>query len=120
RPIATSQDYEGAADLDIRPAMTGQTVQVCRVFPDANTTLQVRLKADDTNWMPQTSIKVTVNSEDGTPLGAQAFDQKTNGTSFSAHVAQKQFHSLVVEAANTPQPNTNYQLRVTYTAPQAL
>jgi alpha-amylase len=120
RPIATSQDYEGAADLDIRPAMTGQTVQVCRVFPDANTTLQVRLKADDTNWMPQTSIKVTVNSEDGTPIGAQAFDQKTNGTSFSAHVAQKQFHSLVVEAANTPQPNTNYQLRVTYTAPQAL
>jgi hypothetical protein len=99
-------------DLDIKPAITGQAVQACRVFPDANTTLQIHFKADDTNWTLQTSVKVTANAEDGTLIGSQMFDQKTNGASFQVHVAQKQFHALVVEAENTPQPNTSYQLRV--------
>ena len=120
RPVVTTQDYEGAADLDIKPAIAGQAVTVCRVFPDARTTLQVRLTADDANWTPKSSIKLTVKAEDGSAIGSHVFDQKTNGTSFSAHVARKEFHSLVVEAANTPRPNTSYQARVTYTAPQAL
>ena len=120
RPIATTQDYEGATDLDIKPAIASQSIQVCRVFPDANTTLQCRLKADDANWTAQTSIKLSVNAEDGTLIGSHVFDQKANGTSFSVHIAKKQFHALVVEAANTPQPNTSYQLRVSYTAPQVL
>jgi alpha-amylase len=120
QPIATTQDYEGAADLDIKPAISGQAVTVCRVFPDVNTTLQIRFTADDANWTPQSSIKLTVNAADGTVIGSHVFDQKNNGTSFSTHVAGKEFHSLVVEAANTPQPSTSYRARVTYTAPQAL
>jgi alpha-amylase len=120
RPILTTQDYEGATDLDIKPAIASQAIQVCRVFPDANTTLQCRLKADDANWTAQTSIKLSVNAEDGTLIGSHVFDQKANGTSFSVHIGQKQFYALVVEAANTPQPNTSYQLRVSYTAPQVL
>ena len=120
RPITTTQDYEGAADLDIKPASDGQAVQACRVFADANTTLSLRLRADDTDWTPQTSMKLTVKAEDGTQIGSRVFDQKTNGSSFSVHVAKKQFYSSVVEAANTPKPNTSYQLRVTYTAPQSL
>jgi alpha-amylase len=120
RPGTTTQDYEGAADLDIKPASAGQAVQVCRVFADANTDLSIRFKADATGWTPQTSIKLIANAEDGTQIGSHVFDQKTNGSSFSVHVAKKQFYSFVVEGANTPQPNTSYQLRVTYTAPQSL
>ncbi len=120
RPITTTQDYEGAVDLDIKPASAGQAVQVCRVFADANTTLSLRFKADDTNWTAQTSMKLTVTAEDGSQVGSHVFDQKTNGGSFSVHVAKKQFYSSLVEAANTPKPNTSYQLRVTYTAPQSL
>jgi hypothetical protein len=65
-------------------------------------------------------MKITVTAEDGSQVGSHVFDQKTNGGSFSVHVAKKQFYSSLVEAANTPKPNTSYQLRVTYTAPQSL
>ena len=120
QPIVTTQEYEGATDMDTKPAIADQAIQACRVFPDANTNLDIRLRADDTNWTPQTSIKLSVNAADGTLIGSHVFDKKTNGTSFSVHIAKKQFHSLTVEAANTPQPNTSYQLRVSYTAPQTL
>jgi alpha-amylase len=118
KPIATTQDYEGAIDLDIKPAMPGETVQVCRVFADANTDMGIRLKADDAHWTPATSIKVSVSGADGLALGSQIFDQNTNDSAFSLNVSKKQFYSVAVEAANTPDPNTSYRLRVSYRAPQ--
>ena len=120
KPIATTQEYEGASDLDIPPAISGESVQVCRVFAEAHTRMELRLTADTAGWKPQTTVQVTVKGENGSMLGGHSFDQKTNGSPFSVEVAVEQFYALSVEAAETPHPHTSYRLGVTYTAPQKI
>jgi alpha-amylase len=118
--IATTQEYEGAEDLDIKPTIAGQTIPVCRIFVGANTTVQVRLKADTSGWTPVASITVTLQAPDGNVIGSRKFDRNNQGSSFSAQAQKGGFHSLVVEAGDTPRANTAYVLSATYTAPQTL
>jgi hypothetical protein len=65
---------------------------------------------------------VTVKGLDGTAIGSHTFDHNARGTEFSVQAPKKEFHSLIVEAANTPPQNSKpkYVLGVTYTAPQKL
>jgi len=120
--LPTTQEYEGAADLDIKPAIAGESNQVCRVFAESKTGMHIRLNADTANWTPTTSIKVTVNGPDGAALGSQSFDSKTQGSTLSVQVKVKDFHSIVVDAANTPPQNSTpkFVLSLTYNAPQTL
>ena len=121
-PIPTTQVYEGAKDLDIKPAIAGQTVAVCRIFPKANAPVSLKLHADTSHWKNTTTVKVSVKAPNGNELGSQVFDQNNQGTSFHVQPTQADFHSVFVEAANTPQQNSTpgYSLDVTYTAPQTL
>jgi alpha-amylase len=121
-PIATTQEYHGATDLDIKPAADGEVVQACRVFPEASTQLSVRLAADTANWTAATSIKVTVTGPDGASVGSRTFDRTAQGSTLDVEVRAKGFHSLSLEAANTPAQNRNpsYVLGTNYTAPQTL
>jgi len=52
--IGTTQDYEGAGDLDLKPAVENELVQVCRVFAQANTRLDGRFFFDALRWTPKT------------------------------------------------------------------
>ncbi len=47
---AVTQDFEGAADLDILPALNGKTVSAGRIFCAANTPVAVILTVDRTGW----------------------------------------------------------------------
>ena len=122
KPIATTQEYRGASDLDIQPAIAGEQVPICRVFPAPNSHLGIHLAADTKNWTAATSITVTVNNPAGAAIGSKSFDQHAQGSSFSVAVKEKGFHAIVIEAANTPAQNSkpSYVLGATYTAPQAL
>jgi alpha-amylase len=122
KPITTTQQFEGASDLDIKPAVSGESVPVCRVFPEPNTKLSIRLTANTADWMPATSISVTVHAPNGTAAGSRAFDRNAQGSSFSVQVQEKGFHAVTVEAANTPTKNSqpSYVLAATYQAPQTL
>jgi alpha-amylase len=121
-PVPTTQQYEGAADLDIKPAIPGEKVQVCRLFPAARSTMRISLRADTANWTPKTSITVTVSDPNGAGIGSKTFDHNNQGLSFSVQIQETNFHPLSVEAANTPPQNASpkYTLAVTYTAPQSL
>ena len=48
--IAVTQDFEGAADLDILPALSGKPVQAGRVWCAANSPLRARFKPVTTGW----------------------------------------------------------------------
>jgi alpha-amylase len=121
-PIATTQVYQGARDLDIRPALTGEAVQICRIFPKANAAVSLRLTADTAHWTNTTTVKITVKDPKGNELGSRVFDHTNQGTSFSVEPTQADFHAILVEAANTPLQNStpSFSLAVTYTAPQTL
>lgn len=121
--IATTQDYEGANDLDLKPAIENERVLVCRVFAQANTRLHGRLFFDTSHWTPATAIQLTVEGPDGGKAGEQEFTRGTaQGTAVQFDVRTKGFHSFFIQAANTPAENKapSYKLSVTYTAPQTL
>jgi alpha-amylase len=121
-PIVTTQQYEGAPDLDIKPAVAGEVIQVCRVFAGANTQLSVRLKADTAHWTNTTSITVVAKGPNGAPAGSKTFDRAAQGSTLDVHASTRGFYSLSVEAADTPPENSNpaYVLSTNYTAPQTL
>lgn len=121
-PIATTQVYEGASDLDIKPAMAAERVQVCRVFAGAHTGMQLRLQADTAHWTDTTSIKLAVTGPDGATIVSRTVDRSAQGAAIQVQVEKKGFQSLFVEADHTPDQNRNpeFKLAVTYTAPQHL
>jgi alpha-amylase len=121
-PVATMQVYEGARDLDIQPAIAGEKVRVCRVFPKAGAPVSLKLNADTSHWTNATTVTVTVEDPSGAALGSHVFNDHNQGVSFSVQPVKSDFHSIVIEAANTPQQNATpaYSLAVTYMAPEIL
>ncbi len=121
-PIATTQVYQGAKDLDIKPAIAGESVQVCRIFPKAHAPVRLKLQADTAHWKNTSTVKVSVKAPNGSELGLHVFDNTSQGTSFDVTPAQADFHSIFVDAADMPTQNSTprYSLDVTYTAPQTL
>ncbi len=120
-PRPTTQDYEGAADLDIKPAVENDRIQVCRVFIEANTRLQARLSFDATHWTPATAIQLDIESPPGAKLLSQKFGQSgSTGSSVQANAPSKGFCSVFVTSTNTPLQNKapNYKVSISYTAPQ--
>jgi hypothetical protein len=120
-PVPTTQDYEGAEDLDIKPVMDGQQIEVCRVFPEASTSIHVQFQVNTAEWTPASDVTVTITAGDGTVLGARKLDNSTGGkAAFSADVKQKTGHTLSVRATQMPPQNRmpTYTLALTYTAPQ--
>jgi alpha-amylase len=117
-PRATTQVYEGAHDLDIKPADDTQAVPVCRVWVAAGSAINVTLEVDRTAWTDSTSVLLTVQSPDGSELARlviTAADQPTLAVS----AAQLGWHTFQIRSSNTPVSNAKppYRLAITYTAP---
>jgi alpha-amylase len=120
---ATTQDYEGASDLDIRPALEGQRVQVCRIFASANTHVTGRLFFDNAHWTGTTKIELDAEDPTGKKVAGHQFDRgTTQGAAVQFQAAATGFHSFFVTGGNTPPQNRapSYKLSVTYTGPQAI
>jgi alpha-amylase len=119
----TTQEYEGASDLDIKPAVENERAQVSRVFVEANTVLQVRLSFDAAQWTPETSIELEIDTPQGEILISKKFARTdANGATLETKTANRGFHSIFVTAANTPAANKApaFKAAVSYTAPQSL
>jgi alpha-amylase len=117
----TTQEYEGAADLDIRPAVESERVQVCRVFVEADTQLQARFSFDAREWTPETSIRLEIVTPQGGMLVSQKLLQGASGGSvIGAKTSANGFHTIFVTAANTPTGNKApaYKVAVSYSAAQ--
>lgn len=119
-PRSVTQDFEGAADLDILPALSGKPVQAGRVWCAANRPVHARLKPVSADWTETTSILLELLAPDGSVLAQQAFSLHTPpATALQATTQAEGFHALRLTASNTPATNLNpaYTLSVTYTAP---
>jgi alpha-amylase len=119
----TTQEYEGAQDLDIKPAVENERVQVCRVFCEAHTDLRVGLSFDASQWTPDTSIQLEIDTPQGSKLLSKSFRQADSHGSFAGgKIASKGFYAIFVKSTNTPAGNKApaYKLAVSYSAPQVL
>lgn len=124
-PVArlTTQVYQGASDLDIKPAVENARVQVGRVFAAANVPLSAHVSFDATAWTPATEIQLEIESPQGGQLLSKTFGRTdSNGASVSVQTPSKGFHSIFVTSSNTPAGNKapQYKVAVSYTAPQTL
>ena len=119
---ATTQEFEGAADLDIKPAVNDEAVPVCRVFCEANSRMQARLSFDRSNWGPATNISLGIQTPDGKTLQSRVFGKADSGATVEATTAAKGFYEFVLQSSNTPAQNLNpaFKLAVTYLAPRTL
>jgi len=121
--IATTQDYEGASDLDIKPAVENTPVTVCRVFVEAGTEIVGELFFDTSHWARNTTIELQLLEEGGALAAKRVYTSATpQGTALRFQARQKGFHAFVIQSANTPAQNKapGYRLRANYRAPQTI
>jgi alpha-amylase len=119
--IATTQDYEGASDLDIKPVVENQRNQVCRIFSEDNTTIEAQFFFDSSRWTPTTSIQLELENPAAASVSLKKFDLTVaQGSGFRLHATDRGFHSFFVQGFNTPPENKTpgFRLRVIYTAPK--
>jgi alpha-amylase len=123
KAIATTQDYEGASDLDIKPAVENTLVNVCRVFADAQQDIQGELFFDASHWAQNTSIHLQLDDPGGAVAAQKVYNASTaQGAALSFKTQQKGFHTFRIQSANTPAQNKapSYKLRAKYLAPQTV
>ncbi len=125
RPLATAshavkQDFEGAFDLDILPAMNGKTVTAGRIWCAANTTVAASLVVDRTGWSGNSKIDVALVTPDAKTTTLTITSATLANTSLKATTTKEGFHSLQITAGGLPASNLNpsYKLSVNYSAPQ--
>jgi hypothetical protein len=119
-PQPVTQDLEGAADLDILPALSGKPVQAGRVWCAANSLVRAQLKPVTTGWTKTASILLELLAPDGSVLAHQAFALQTPpATALEATTLAEGFHAFRLTSSSTPaaNPDPSYTLSVTYTAP---
>jgi galactose oxidase len=114
-----TQDFDGAADLDLLPALASQPVQVGRIWCAANSPIQVGLKPDLNGWTNTTAIQMDLIAPDGTVRATQSFTSAAPpGATLQTTTSEEGFHTLRLTASNTPaaDPNPAFTLSATYTS----
>jgi alpha-amylase len=119
-PLTTTQVYEGAQDLDIKPASEAAPVQVCRIYAAKGTSIQAHLSPDAAHWTLATTLEVDIKDPSGHTLASQVFGRA--GGSVTTKAAVSDFQTVLVKAANTPPQNKApaYTLKLVYTAPETI
>ncbi len=118
-----TQEFEGAPDLDILPAVAGKPVQASRIWCAANTPVKASLKPVTTGWTNATSILLELLDPGGAVVAHQTITLQTAaGAELHATTRTDGFHRFRLTASNTPasNPNPNYTLSAIYTATQTL
>jgi alpha-amylase len=122
-PCPVTQVFEGAADLDLPPAIEGKEVQVCRVWCQAHTVITATLRVDVHKWCPVTCLTLRLESPAGLQMVAPQYRQTDESQVLLTAIATSTgYYSFHIQLCGTrfdtaEQP---YALAVTYQAPQLL
>jgi alpha-amylase len=115
-----TQTFEGAQDLDIRPATPGRPVQIARVFCAQGTPIRGVLTFEERDFSITTRLTLELFDATGERLASRTFAKGEQGQSIDAVASTTGFHAFVIHASDTPEANRNprYELKVSYRAPQ--
>jgi alpha-amylase len=122
-PQSVRQVYEGARDLDIRPAVNGETIRVCRIWCEANTPITAELKFDSATLSPASSLTVRLVDPHDAIIGDWVFGGP-NESNFRVYAMARTrgFHSFEIRLSGSQAGASKlpYALAVTYRASQGL
>ena len=116
-----TQDFEGAADLDIPPCANGKTVPIGRVWCAAGSPIEATPDLDRTGWSANTRVAFELIGPDAAPRAAVTLTQASaHGATLRATAGAEGFYALRVTASDLPaaNPEPSYKLSVRYTAPK--
>ncbi len=114
-----TQVFEGAKDLDIRPAVNGQTIQICRVWCEVNTPITAKLDFDASSLPPTGLLTLQLLDPNHAIIAKQSYrnsnDPKTN---LDANAPTRGFFTFEVSLSGAPDGTSQlpYVLTVTYQA----
>ncbi len=117
---ATTQEYAGAQDLDIKPADNTAPVQVCRMWVAAGKAISGSLFWTATSWTSSTNIVLELGDPTLAKIASGTYYAGTaQGTAIGATAARTGWYTFKIRSYNTPAANAKpaYWLRATYTAP---
>lgn len=121
---SVTQAFEGAQDLDIKPADDRQFVDAARVWCEQATPLRGTLRQfDSKDWTETTAIALQMIDPNGEMLTSGRFDRSTpQGAAILATTKITGFHLFQIRSFETPETNQKpaYTLEVTYQAPKEL
>ena len=117
---SVTQDYEGAHDLDIKPADSTQFVQVCRVWVAQGKPIRASLLYDTSSWTDATNMVLELTDPTGTRIKTRTYTLKAQGESLDATAVTTGWYTFRIRLVNPPaaNPKVCYKLTVTYQAPQ--
>ncbi len=124
-PVAasTTQEYDGAQDLDIKPADNTKYITAAQVEVKTGTTLHAALYYDTTAWTSSTNISVHLLDPTGTQVKAMSFTSATaQGSAISWKAAATGLYTFLIRSNSTPAANLKpaYYLKTSYTAPSTI
>ena len=116
----TVQMYEGAQDLDIKPADDTEFVSVCRVDVAARKEIAASLTCDTQGWTQDTSVVLQMSGPAG--IVKQTYTPENQGTSIRGTAMDEGWYAFTIRSFNTPPSNKrpSYKLKVRYTAPSTV
>lgn len=120
---SVTQVFEGARDLDIRPAVSGQTIPVCRIWCESNSPIAAKLEFEASNWPPNTLLSLHLLDPQGAVTAKQDYHPPGDSNiAIDASAATKGFYSFEVSLSGAPSALSElpYRLAVTYQASRRL
>ena len=121
--FAVTQEFAGAADLDIKPADNTDFVTVGRIFAQSGNTIRADLFDDRKGWTPATKIELDLDDPTTTNVSVLTRTAADAGFGTMSFVPLRTgWHTFRIRSVDTPAENQKpiYFLKVTYTAPQEL
>lgn len=118
---SVTQDFEGAADLDIPPCVNGGTVLIGRVWCAAGSAIEATPDLGRTGWSVNTRVAFELLGPDAAPKASVTVTQASpGGATLGATAGAEGFHTLRVTASDLPatNPEPAYKLSISYTAPK--
>jgi alpha-amylase len=119
-PAETTQEFAGAADLDIRPAEVGQPNRVASVWAQAGRPIRLDLwYHTDASWTDATRLGVTLLDGVGAQVAISSFTKTgPQGGGFTYVPPTSGFYTFMIQAFDTPatDPKPIYWLKAHYTA----
>ena len=115
--IYASQEFFGAADLDIRP-LDGQPVTLPRIAVSGAKPMQFWLALDDLVWQGQPSVALQIADEQGHIVATKTWTRKQE-TPFEVLSRAAGMYTLTLTGSNLTAP-VPFVLKVRYLAPSYL
>lgn len=120
-PSTVVQVFEGAPDLDIKPAHAGANVQVSRIWVNSGTQVSAMLSFDTAGGNQTTSLLLKALDPAGSVAATKTYSALDSGGVLNFFAETSGWYTFQLNLQNaSPGTNTAYKLTATYQSTTAL